>query len=302
MKVYLNGQFVDSDAAHLSAFDAAVQHGVGLFTTMRAYNGRVFRLDAHLQRLSRSVRQLGLHETFDPAPLAELVERTLRENRLADARIRLTITGGDLALLAAARGQGKPHTPTVLIHAAPPTVYPEEFFSQGVAAVVAQARANPLDPTAGHKTIHYWTRLQSLVKAGAAKANEALWFSVNGELCGGAVSNAFLVKEGRLLTPIARGEEAEGALPAPVLPGITRQAVIDAAESMGIAVEKRALGGEDVARAQELFLTNSSWLILPVVRVNQQTITGGKVGPMTRRLYDRVVADIAAECGGGKEE
>ena len=301
MKVYLNGQFVDSDSACLSAFDAAVQHGVGLFTTMRAYNGRIFRLQSHLDRLAHSVMQLGLYNQLDTAPLGRLVQRTLAENQLADARIRLTITGGDLALLNAARGQGKPHTPTILIQVTAPTVYPQELFTQGATATVAEARANPLDPTAGHKTINYWMRLQSLMKAGAAGASEALWFAVNGDLCGGAVSNAFVVKDGQLLTPIARGEESPEALPAPVLPGITRQAVIETAESLGLAVEKQALNGEDVARADELFLTNSSWLILPVVRVNQQAIADGQVGRLTGLLYDRMLEQIAAECGGSKE-
>lgn len=298
MKVYLDGEFVDDGDAKLSVFDAAVQHAVGLFETMRAYGGKVFRLDAHLKRLADSALQTGLVETLRTGPLGEAVEAALRKNDLSDARVRLTISGGDLSLLSPTRGEkpGK-HHPSIIITATPPTAYPEGFFEEGVSVVIADPKANPFDPTAGHKTIHYWPRLQSLAQAAANKAGEALWFTITNHLCGGAVSNAFLVKGGQLHTPIVRGEEPDGAIPSPVLPGITRSVVTELAAKLDLPVHKKMLTINDVLEADELFLTNSSWLVLPVVKVEKETIGAGKPGEITRQVRDGLFKAVADECG-----
>lgn len=297
MKTYLDGQFVDESQAKLSVFDAAVQHAVGLFETMQAFGGRVFRLEAHVQRLVRSARELGLTDQLRPDPLARAVELTVAENNLRDARVRLAVTGGNLALLSAARGHGQPaHRASVFITATEPTVYPQSFFTDGVPVVVADARANPFDPLAGHKTTYYWSRLRSLTQAAAAKAGEALWFSVTNHLCGGAVSNAFVVKEGKIQTPIARGEEQPGAIPSATLPGITRAAVTEIAEQMNLPVECRMLDIQDVLEADELFLTNSSWQVLPVVKVEKQVIGRGTPGPLTREIHRAILELIEREC------
>lgn len=297
MKVYLDGKLIDADDAKLSAFDAASQHGVGLFETMRAYNGKVFRLDEHIRRLITSAKELGLTDQLRADPLAEAVELTLKRNELADARVRLTVTGGDLSLLSAARAGKKPQvTPSILIHAAEPTVYPESQFTEGVTALIADPKANPFDPLSSHKTVNYWTRLQVLMRAAAAKAGEALWFTVTNHLCGGSVSNAFLVKGDQLYTPIVRGEEEPGALPSPVLPGVTRSAVLEIAEKLSVPVTRKMLTINDVLEADEVFLTNSSWLVLPVVKVEQKTIGSGKVGAVTTQMYHELAALIHAEC------
>jgi len=303
MKVYVNGRFVESDQAALSIHDAAVQHAVGLFETMQAFDGKVYRLDAHLQRLVESAAELGLSRRLRAGGLAELVAATLAENALDEARIRLTITGGDLSLLAAARGdddrQKPAHQPGVICVATPPTEYPPDYFEQGIPATIADAKANPFDPLAGHKTIHYWSRLATLVRASAVGAGETLWLSaVSNHLVGGAVSNAFIVRDGQLLTPIARGEESTGALPSATLPGITRQAVIELAGEAGIAVHRKMIAIDEVLDADELFLTNSSWQVLPVVRVENKAIGAGRPGELTRRIRQMVLDDIAATCGG----
>ena len=311
MKVYLDGKFVNEGEAALSAFDAGVQHAVGLFETMRAYNGRIFRLDEHINRLIRSARELGLSGRLHAGPLREAVDRTLRANDLLEARLRLTLTGGNLSMLAARpgaedneeAGAGPPpeHRPTGLIAASTPTVYPESFFTDGVGVVAADAKANPFDPMAGHKTVNYWSRLQALAAAARAGAGESLWFTVTNHLASGAVSNAFLVKDGELLTPIARGEEPAGGLAAPVLPGVTRAAVIEATDRLGLPVRRKMLTIHDLLDADEVFLTNTSWLLLPVVRMEKETIGDGKVGPTSRKLYDELARTIHAECVEGAE-
>ncbi len=284
--VWLSGDFVERDHARISAFDAAVQHGVGLFETMLARASRVFRADAHLSRLAHSARELGLSSRLRVGPLAETLSRVVQRAALDRARVRLTITGGDLNMLAQ-RAQA-PTDPSILIVAQPATDYPTAMFERGVSVVVADWRVNPLDPFAAHKTLWYWPRLRALQHAAARGAGEALVCTVSNHVAGGAVSNLFLVKGDRLLTPIARAEEEmTGAqLPSPVLPGVTRAAVIEFAQALGLTVERAMLSIGDVLDADEAMLTNSGWGVLPVTRVEAATISNGAVGKTTRRLRE----------------
>lgn len=288
--VFLNGRFVDAAEARVSAFDAGMTHAVGLFETMaggvRGGEASVTRLHDHLDRLAASAKQLRLTDELRKTALAEAVLRTVEKEGSERQRVRLSITGGDLNLLASSSGGGseRAHDPTVLVSAQPATAYPDAMFEQGVVVAIADAKANPFEPTASHKTLNYWWRLSALRDASAKGAAEALVFQVTNHLCGGCVSNAFVVKDGSLLTPIARGEEAAGALPSPVLPGITRGAVIDAARELGIDVTARMLTIDDVLGADELLLTNSSWGVLPVVAVEASKIGAGTPGEVTQRL------------------
>ena len=323
--VFLNGSFMTADEAMVGAFDAGLQHGVGLFETFLAVRAplddmHIIHLDEHLQRIARSAADLKLSDHLRIGALAEAVNRTVE--RAAEAhpqssrfRVRLTITGGDLNLLAAARAGGTAgeHSPTLLIHAQPAVDYPAEMFSRGVLVTIADWKANPLDAFQGHKTLNYWPRLRELQIAAGKRAAEALVLQVTNHISGGCVSNAFIVRNGTLLTPIARGEEedvmgtepgvsepdsGEGpannydppvrgvALPSPVLPGVVRRWVMDWALSQGIECERRMLTISDVLEADEIFLTNSSWGVLPVSAVESHLIGGGKVGPIGARMVE----------------
>jgi len=300
MKNYLNGQFFDDDDARISCQDAGLQHGVGLFETMFAHNGQVFRLDRHLARLKRSAQELGLSADMDTAPLADAVQKTLAENQLDHARLRLTLTAGTLSMLKADDDSSEAMrvTQTVLVQVQQPTAFAPGYFEQGVRARLYGQAANPFDITAGHKTLNYWARLRSLRQAAAGDCAEAIWLSVTNHLASGAVSNLFLVKDGALLTPIARGEEKPDALPAPVLPGITREAVVELAQAQGLAVEKQMLTVEDLLDADEVFLTNGNWKLLPIVAVEQKDIADGKVGPTATALRGALMELIENETTG----
>ncbi len=313
--VFLNGTFVGADDARVSAFDAGFQHGVGLFETMLALRdargAHVLHLREHLNRLGASSSTLSLMERLHVGALEEAVDRAVARGfeEHADSarlRVRLTITGGDLNLLHRADTRpADPAWPTLLIVAQPATCYPSEMFRRGVLATIADWRANPFDPTQGHKTISYWPRLRELQAAAAKQAGEALVFTITNHLAGGCVSNAFVVRAGVLLTPIARSEEEEigagsepgeddaaslahkgagGVLPSPVLPGIVRRWVMDWALAEGVPLERRMITLDDVLNADEVFLTNSSWGVLPVTRVETRTIANGAVGAIAARL------------------
>jgi len=284
--VWLNGDLVERDAARVSVFDAGLQHGVGLFETMLAVNGAVFRLDAHMARMAESARALGLSDKLRGRALGEAIKACAAEAGFARARIRATVTGGDLNMLADRFKDGAgggTNDPTVLIDVQPATAYPDEMFERGVGVVIADWRVNPLDLFEGHKTLRYWPRLRELQVAAGKQAAEAITLQVSNHLAGGCVSNLFLVKKGALVTPIARGEEDElGAqLPSPVLPGITRSVVLEWAAAEKILTLKKMCAVGDLLDADEAFLTNSSWGVLPVVGVEAEPIGAGKPGPVT---------------------
>lgn len=315
--VFLNGVFFDDpEDARLSAFDAGLQHSVGLFETMLGGHERssgepwVFRLDEHVDRLCASAGALGLSDSLNSAALQQAVMATIRRSNLARARVRLTLTGGDLNMLsrdpeAAQRGVD----PTILIVAQPATRYPDRMLDEGVMAVIADTRANPFNPSEGHKTLNYWWRLRELQLASRKGGAEAIVLSITNHVCGGCVSNVCVVKDGAVLTPIARGEEGRspeeaaemetpvdpaehetkarpGHLPSPVLPGITRSWVRHRRELKQRPFKTRMLGVADLLDADEVFLTNSSWGVLPVVQIEGKSIGTGKPGEVTRDLIE----------------
>ena len=298
--VWLNGKFVERGAAMVSAFDAGLQHGVGLFETMIAVDGGVFRLDAHMARITESARALGLSDKLRGKALGEAIRACAQRSGLARARIRATVTGGDLNMLADRSSKGATD-PTVLIDVQPTTAYPDEMFDRGVSVVIAHWRVNPLDPFEGHKTLRYWPRLRELQIAATKQAAEAITLQASNHVAGGCVSNVFVVKGGELLTPIARGEEEPtgAASPSPVLPGITRALVVEWAESLGIPVQRRLCAVGDLLDADEVFLTNSSWGVLPVVRVEAERVGEGKPGPMTRKARGHWIEATARETALG---
>ncbi len=294
MDLFLNGKMLPPDQALLPVEDAGFQHAVGLFETMSAHHGRVFRLNQHLQRLATSATQLGLSRALDIEALAQAVQITIDHNQIDKARIRLTVTPGSMSLVSGGAAPSAP-TGTVLIQPTEPTEYDPKYFEEGITVLIAQPGANPFDPMAGHKTLNYWGRLRTLRQAASAGAGEAIWMNISNHLAGGAISNLFLVKDGALLTPIARGEEVEKSLSAPVLPGITRAAVIELAEGLGITVSKQMLAIDDLVEADEVFLTNSSWQVLPVSKVEKSQVGDGKAGEMTTRLRGALLELIEEE-------
>jgi len=283
--VWLNGSLVPIGDASISAFDAGFQHGVGLFETIAARGGEPLRLAAHLDRLAESARELRLSERVRTEGLAEAVRATLAASALADARIRVTISGGDLNMLA--REAGRPGDPTVLVAVQPATRYPPELFERGARISVADARLNPLDPFASHKTLNYWPRLAALQQALRQGCDEALWLSVTNHLCGGSVSSLVVVTGERVLAPLVRGEEPAGGLASPVLPGTTRAWLLEHAAAEGMTVERRPLSIDDLLGADEACLLNSSWGVMPVVAVEAAELPSKRPGPIVRAWRER---------------
>lgn len=269
--IFLNDSLTDADAACISPFDAGLLHGIGLFETVRAYKGRPFRLTEHLDRMYRSAEQLDLPLRHTSDQVADAVAAVLHANDLSEARVRITVTSGPIR----PDGEGPAPQPTLLVAASGQVGYPGEYYEKGMAVATAAARVNPADLIAGHKTINYWPRLLTLQAARAQHCGEALWFTVFNQLAEGCISNVFLVSGGRVLTP---------ALNTPVLPGVTRAAVLELCRAEPLECEERLLTAEDVNNADEVFLTNAIMEVMPVVLIDRKPVGDGRPGPVVRRI------------------
>ena len=283
--VCLNGRLMPADEARVSVFDSGFMQGIGLFETMRAYRGSVFRLQRHLDRLAASARALGWSIIPEPEELHEHVTQVLAAMGEQDARVRLTVTTGSL------RPAENPEPRlTIVASASPGGKYPDEYYAQGAAVMVSKWRQSRLDPTVGHKTTSYFARLASLREAHISGVFEALWLSDEGHVAEGTISSLFLVADGELRTP---------PLSTPILPGITRATVIELAAAMNIPVHEVDMTLAEVQSADEVFLTNSMMEIMPVVRVDQPDVGTAKPGELTRRLAGAYAELVSRECGHG---
>ncbi|MBN1360158.1 MAG: aminotransferase class IV family protein [Sedimentisphaerales bacterium] len=282
-KVFLNDKLVDVEQARVAATDSGLLYGAGLFETMRSHNGVVFRLQDHLDRLCRSATALSINHSFEKEFLTEAVNRVLRANELAEARLRLTLTNGPIGETA------DEHEPTLLVTATRLQHYPPEFYRSGVTVALCPYRQNPTDPIASHKTTNYYPRLLALTLARQKRAAEALWFTTDNRLAEGCVSNVFLVKHSVLQTP---------PVGTPVLPGIARKTICEIAARQSIDLVEKDLHISDVLEADEIFLTNVIMEVLPVVAVERHNVGDAQVGPLTSRLREEFLRAIETECGG----
>jgi branched-chain amino acid aminotransferase len=258
-----------ADQARVSVFDSGFMQGVGLFETMRAYAGRVFRLQRHTDRLIASARTLGWTVIPDADSLADNVRQVISATG-HDARVRLTVTTGSLHAAA-----GDVPALTVVASASDADKYPDELYQRGVTVITSPHRQHPSDPTAGHKTTSYFARLAALRAAHLQGAFEALWLTPDENVAEASMANVFIVKDEQLLTPPAD---------TPVVPGIARAAVMELAVEQDIPTRERVLTLEDVLNAEEVFLTSSMIEVLPVVRLGRQPVGNEKVGHVTRQL------------------
>ncbi len=300
--VWLNGHLADEATAAVSARDAGLLHGAGVFTTMRAYGGRVFRLDEHLKRLRRSCEHLFVPLVHKDELIASAVENLLGRNSLTDARVRITITRG---VTGRDPLHGTRMEPTTLITAAPFEPYPEDYYRSGLTVIVLdEQKANPYDIQAGHKTLDYFSRLAALKSAAERRAGEALWFNVHNYLQSGSISNVFIVKDGCVLTPPTpvdlQNRETAGGIPYPrsaTLPGITRLTTLELADSAGVPTRIASIDINALLDADEVFLTNSIMGIMPVSRIEQHGIGDARPGPITQqlaRLYEQRIRETSA--------
>jgi branched-chain amino acid aminotransferase len=272
--VYINGELVERSEARVSAFDRGLLYGYGLFETMRSYGGRVFCLDRHLSRLARSAMVLGIGAALDTAELERAVYDTISANELTDARIRLTVTAGEGERSLSLPTSG---SLTTMIVAEELVLPPSHAYENGIRAVIVGGRRNSRSPLSGVKSIGYMESLLARSKAAAAGADEAVMLNERGLVAECSTSNIFIVAAGRLLTP---------SVDSGILPGITRDVVLELASGLGIETSECDVAVADLLDANEAFITNSVIEILPIVEVDKKPIGRGKPGVVTARLSE----------------
>jgi len=296
-QVWINGQFIDEDAANISIRDAGLLHGAGVFTTMRGYGAKVFRINDHLARLRASCEALFVPLQYKDEVLTHAAFELLGRNALTDARLRLTVTRGAVSQDPL---HGMRVEPNVFLTAAALEPYPQEYYQKGLTAILLdEQKLNPYDLQAGHKTLNYFSRLAALREANRRGGGEALWFNVHNYLQSGSISNVFLVKNGQLLTPPTPQDLNDPAIAETIvypksatLPGVTRQVVIDLAKSNQIPFRPAAIDVNQLLDADEIFLTNSIMGVMPVTRIEKKPVGTEKPGPMTELLAALYAGDV----------
>jgi len=286
-KIFFNDKLVKADNAHISVTDSGFLYGAGLFETMRSYNGIVFSLKDHLDRLffSASALSVPVKETYDRKYITDSIYKLLKANKLADARLRLTVTSGPMTQ------KDEQQKPTLLITATKLTPYPPEYYKNGVMVVLSPYRQNTAEPIYGHKTTSYFSRMLALQRAHQKRAAEALWFTVDSRLAEGCISNVFLVKDSILYTPFIK---------TPILAGVARKTVCQIAFRDSIELVEKDLYIDDVLAADEIFLTNVIMQILPVCKVEKHDVGTGKPGPVTKKLHKKFDELVKTECSKSK--
>ncbi|VAX34660.1 Aminodeoxychorismate lyase [hydrothermal vent metagenome] len=284
MYVYTNGEYVRESGARVSVFDRGFLYGDGLFETMRAYKGHIFRLDQHLQRLFKGLEVLRIKKAWTGNALTHVLYRLLDLNKLKDAYIRLTISRG-------VGGRGIDITgcdsPSIVIAAREFLPHPEIMYRDGVRACISEERMNCRNPIdSGVKSLNFLNNILVRTEASDRGFFEAIMLNHEGYLAEGTVSNLFLVTKGVLYTPSAE---------AGILNGITRQVVLEIAEEKGIMVEEGLFGTRKIYEAEEVFLTNSLIEIMPVSELDGRMYVRGRITEGLMNAYkERVNEEILA--------
>ena len=273
MKVYLNGNFVDQSKAMVSVFDHGLLYGDGVFEGIRSYNGLIFKLREHIDRLFESAHTIMLRIPMSKQELIEVVKQSLRVNRLHDAYIRLVVTRGEGDLGLDPR---KCTQPTVFVIADRIELYPKKLYEQGLELITVATQRNvpeALNPQI--KSLNYLNNILAKIEAITAGYEEAIMLSHSGYVTECTGENIFLVKHRTLLTPPPY---------IGVLRGITRGTVMALGKHQRLDVREELLTRHDLFNADEVFLTGTAAEIVPVVKIDGRTIGTGKPGPATKKL------------------
>lgn len=270
--IYINGDYVPRDEAKISVFDHGFLYGDGVFEGIRAYNGRVFKLDEHISRLYDSAKAICLTIPLSKEEMKAAVLECTRKNNLKDVYIRLIVSRGigDLGL-----DPRKCPEPSVIIITQEWDALYGDLYEKGLTAVTVCVRRNASEALPPNiKSLNYLNNILAKIEAIEKGGDEALMFDVYGNLSEGTGDNIFLIKDGYIITPPTINN----------LSGITRATVIELAGKMGYPVQEKNCGLVDLYTADEVFVTGTAAEIAPIIKVDGRIIGDGKPGGITKRL------------------
>ena len=283
VQVYIDGEYYPKSQAKVSVYDHGLLYGDGVFEGIRAYNGIVFKLNEHIDRLYRSAHALRLTIPLTKEEMTTIVLETLRKNNLRDAYIRLVVTRGigDLGL-----DPRKCPKPTVIIITDTISIMSREAKEKGITTMIAWVRRNSVDSTTHEiKSLNYLNSVIAKMEATANGVDEAICLDKNGFISEGVGENLFIVKDGKLVTP----PSSTGALA-----GITAKFTINLAKSLGYEVAETNLTPFQLFTADEAFFTGTAAEVVPIREVNKRQIGSGSPGPITKKLmaaFQKAIVD-----------
>jgi branched-chain amino acid aminotransferase len=282
--IYIDGKFYPKSEAKISVYDHGLLYGDGVFEGIRAYNGTVFKLKEHIDRLYKSAHTIMLQIPMTKEEMTEAVIETLKKNNLKEAYIRLVVTRGvgDLGL-----DPRKCAKPTIIIITQPLKVlHGDDAKDKGIATMISWVKRDPVDATTHEiKSLNYLNSILAKIEANIAGVDDAICLDKAGFICEGVAENIFIVKNGEVVTPpICTGS----------LDGITRRFVMQLSKKLGYTTVERNITPNELFTAEEAFFTGTAAEIAPIREINKRIINDGKPGPITKRLmqeFSKLVKD-----------
>jgi branched-chain amino acid aminotransferase len=263
---------VAGDQARISVFDHGFLYGDGVFEGIRAYNGKIFRLKEHLDRLYDSAKTIDIAPPLSKEEMTEVICEVLRRNKLNNAYIRPIISRGvgDLGL-----DPRKCPVPSVIVITTSWGAMYGDLYEKGLRAITVSVRRNPADALPPNvKSLNYLNNILAKIEANYKGGDEAIFFDTNGYISEGSGDNLYIVKNGEILTPHTLNN----------LRGVTRMVVLEIAKSLGITVKEQNLGYFDLYSADEVICTGTAAEVAPITWIDGRTIGSGRPGPVTRQL------------------
>lgn len=276
MKIWIENKLVDEADAKISVFDHGLLYGDGVFEGIRVYDGRIFELKAHIDRLYESAMVIRLVVPMGKAEVISATEETVKANGIEDGYIRLVVTRGvgtlGLNPFVCERGQ-------LFIIAATIQLYPEELYETGMKIIsAATVRNHPLAIPPQVKSLNYLNNIMAKIEALDAGVPEAVMYNHEGYVAEATGDNVFIIKNGVIYTPPTE---------AGALVGITRGVVFKLAGKENIEVVEKNLTRYDLYTSDEFFLTGTAAEVIGIVEIDGRIIGEGRPGPVTKLLREK---------------
>jgi len=271
--IYINGKYFSKEDAKISVYDHGLLYGDGVFEGMRTYSNKVFRLVEHIDRLYESARAILLTIPMSKQEMIDAVRKTVELSGLSDSYIRLVVTRGSGSL---GLDPNRTSDPQVIIIVDLIALYDRKYYDEGLKIITASTiRNHPAALSPRIKSLNYLNNIMAKLEGLQAGCMEAIMLNHKGEVAECTGDNIFIVKKGQLLTPSADSG---------ILEGITRNAILELANTLKIPARETTLTRHDLLVADECFLTGSAAEVIPVVSIDSRPIGDGKVGPTTKQL------------------
>ena len=271
--IYINGKYFSKEDAKISVYDHGLLYGDGVFEGMRTYSNKVFRLGEHIDRLYESARAILLTIPISKQEMIDAVKKTVELSGLSDSYIRLVVTRGSGSL---GLDPNRTSDPQVIIIVDLIALYDRKYYDEGLKIITASTiRNHPAALSPRIKSLNYLNNIMAKLEGLQAGCMEAIMLNHKGEVAECTGDNIFIVKRGQLLTPSADSG---------ILEGITRNAILELANTLKIPARETTLTRHDLLVADECFLTGSAAEVIPVVSIDSRPIGDGKVGPTTKQL------------------